>query len=344
MKIVLVAGDFAQSEVLRMLEIRLAEAGNKVSSFLCYGRVGQFSTETIVEAIKGAEWLVSGMSELFFEETIAVREAVNRNIRIALYADTFDAYRSPVFEFVRISSVTLFVVNNDEAVGARQIFPKANVLITGNPRWEEFAFPRLSRQKAREILGIVGNRRVILCPGDKYLAQNMIQFSATIDAVQRLGWEGDAEILFALHPGEPNTPKLYDELLVRSGCLSHIIGRHVGINTGDILVGCDLVVEFTSTIGIQAACLRIPVIDYCSTIALRGHKPVAGKDPWVLAQRGATIPVFPSLGDDLALTINKIENGKLGLRLRSDQEKMFPITAADDRGQAIRRMYEALQG
>ncbi|MEK7095351.1 MAG: hypothetical protein AAB917_01700, partial [Patescibacteria group bacterium] len=214
MKIVLVAGDFAQSEVLNMLRQRLASLGHKGSDFLFCGQPANCGADVVRGAVRSADRVVVGMSERSDEEVAAVREAMERNIPFALYADTFGAHRLPAFECARDSDkATLFTVSANEADDAKFFFPKAKVVVTGNPCWEEFAFPKLSRNEARGILEISGEKKVIVSVGDKYLAQNIIQFGATIDAVRSLGWEEDSEILLALHPGDLHNPKLYDELV-----------------------------------------------------------------------------------------------------------------------------------
>lgn len=343
MKIVLVAGDFAQSEVLKALGDRIVQFGHTTESFLCYGKKDQFQLDSIRQSISGAGFLVVGMSELSGEETEAVKEAVRQNVRIALYADTFGAHRLPAFEFARELALTMFVVNQDEEHDARKLFPCADVFVTGNPRWEEFAFPKLSSCEAAHKLGLTAGKLVILSVGDKYLAQNIIQFASTIEAVRMLGWEWNTYTLLALHPGDPNDPKLYEELVRNSGCDVRIIGRHVGIDTSEILVGCDLVVEFTSTIGIQAACLRIPVVDFCTTTALRGKSPIIGKDPWLLTVMGASHPVYNGSVEQLGKFMSRslLDYSYLS-ELRSKQERVFPVPSLDNRGRALKLMYSAL--
>lgn len=343
MKITLVAGDYAQSEVLNMLGQKLAGLGHELYSFLCYGKPAEFVADAVCDAVKSSDWTVVGMSERSDEEVVAVKEALKNNTSFALYADTFGAHRLTAFEFARdTDKATLFTVNSYEASDAKTLFPGAKVIVTGNPRWEEFAFPKLSRYEARQLLGIADEKHIVLSIGDKYLAQNVIQFGATIDAVRSLGWENNTEVILALHPGDLNDSKLYDELVVNAGCPVRIIGKHVGINTGEILVGCDLVIEFTSTIGIQAACLRLPIIEFCSTIAMRGKLPVHGKSPWYLAEKGASLPVFYGSSTDLAEAMNSMVWQPTKFAQQENQKNMFLVPSAGERGQALKLMCQAL--
>lgn len=343
MKIVLVAGDFAQSEALDLFRDRIMQSGHSTESFLCYGNKNLYSLNSIRQSMSGAGFLVAGMSEMSDEETEAVKEAVKQNVRIALYADTFGAHRLPAFEFARELALTMFVVNQDEASDARELFPRADVRVTGNPRWEEFAFPKLSQDEVVRKLGLDASKLVILSAGDKYLAQNIIQFGSTIEAVRLLRWHMNTQILLALHPGDQNDPKLYEELVTNSGCDVRIIGRHVGIDTSEILVGCDLVVEFTSTIGIQAACLRIPVVDFCTTTALRGESPIIGKDPWLLTAMGVSHPVYNGSVEQLGKFMSRsLLDYSYSSELRRKQERAFPVPSLNNRGLALKLMCSAL--
>ncbi len=339
MKVVLVAGDFAQSEVLKMLGEALEKKGHKVGNFLAYGETPIFNFKSIKEELVGADWLISGMSEHSNEEVVVVKEAMEKNVKIALYADTFDAHKLPAFGFARKEKLRLFVINDGEVEDARKLFPNADVIVTGNPRWEEFFSSSPMPSAARAVLDITEDKKVILCVGDKYLAQNILQFGATIDAIQKLGWENKVKLFFALHPGDTNDYKFYYELVRHANCDCLILDGPD--ETDKILSVSDLVIEFTSTVGIKAACLRLPVIDFCSTIAMRGKKPVEGVSPWKLAEYGATEPIYYGSSTDLAKAMLNLE--VTSFHQRRNQEKMFPKPDSSEPGSAIQKMCEALK-
>lgn len=342
MKFTLVAGDHAQSLVLQMLETQLKEAGHETCSFFCDGQIDKFPKDVIDTSMRDTDWLIAGMSNNSSEEVAAVEEARERGVKIALYADTYGAHSLKAFESVRNYEVTLFVINDHEAMGARETFPFATIVTTGNPRWEEFAFPKLSRSEARLKLEIPADRRVILSAGDKHLDQNNIQFEATIKAVEKLGWESGTEILLALHPGDLNDRAAYEKLATEARCPTRVIGRHTGINSTEIIIGCDLVVGFTTTLSITAACLRIPTIDFCSQVAMGGKEPKIGVDPWELAAQGATIPVYYGSVQMLVERMKQIEETSVGRYLLEAQKLMFPVPSPESRGQAIALMCKAL--
>ncbi len=344
MKTVLVAGDFAQSEVMRMLGEVLQERGVEVVSFLRGGRAEALPTEAIKHEIASANNLVVTMSNLSDDEVMAVTEAHRIGVRCSLYADTFGNHRLPAFEPVRDFVETLFVINADEGRDAATYFPKANIVATGNPRWEEFAFPVQTRVQARERLSVFDDRKLILCPGDKYLALNMLLFGAAGEAVGSLNrrFGSQIELLIGFHPGDLNSPSLYEDVWRYAGCPVKVVGKHVGIPTSEIVIGCDMVVEFNSTIGIQAACLRKPVIDFCTTVALKGRPATIGKDPWKLVELGASEGVYFGSVDKLACTIKRLLHPGGFESMRAHQESAFPVPKLEERGQAIRRMVATL--
>ncbi len=340
MKVVLVAGDFSQSEALAMLAASLEEVGHQVLKYLESGKPHLYPIDAIKSALSGADWLVCGISELSAEEVTATQFAIENNIKVALYADTFNAHRLPAFEPVRNAPVTIFTINADEASDAQKLFPKATVIVTGNPRWESFFFPKMSRQEARQLLQIDEDKIVLLCVGDKYLTQNLIQFGATVDVVHSLGWDKNVEIIFALHPGDQNERTLYDEVVAYAQCGARILDR--SIRSGDILMGCDFVVEFTSTIGIQAACLRIPMINFCSTVAMRGKKLDKVKGPWKLTEGGASRLARNGYIEEFAQVISDMQTEELGNHLKKMQSAMFPKPESNETSFAIQSMCHAL--
>ena len=98
MKFVLVAGDYAQSEVMEMLGNKLQEKGHAIALFLRRGKKEPLPIEDIRKEIQSSDWLVSGMSNVSDDEVAAVRSAHEYGKLVALYADTFANYRFPAFE------------------------------------------------------------------------------------------------------------------------------------------------------------------------------------------------------------------------------------------------------
>ena len=162
-----------------------------------------------------------------------------------------------------------------------------------------------------------------------------------MEAVNQL-MDRNMQVLIGLHPGDPNDRSLYMDIERYAGCKTRIVGKHVGIKTSDIVVGCDIVVEFNSTIGIQAAHLRKPVIDFCTTIALKGQKPIEGKDPWKMVGLGASDPVYYGSVEILASTIHRLLIPERFAPMKAKQELAFPIPLPKERGLALKKMVEAL--
>lgn len=345
LKIILVAGDVAQSEALGMLAQMLQKRGHETFESFGYGREHPHSAVELIEQINVADWVVVGMSEKADMEVWVAATAREHNIPYAFYADTYGVPMLEAFERFRNTQPVLFVINDDEATLAKTLFPFATIVVTGNPRWEHFAFPKLTRAQAREKLNVSESRRVILSVGDKFLAQNMIQFGATVEAIHQLGWERETDLLLSLHPGALQSPEMYDEFITCSGMKVQIIGKHVGISTGDILPACDLIINFTSTVAVQAAFMRLPTIDFCSVIAMRGKSAVRGRDPWPHTAAGASLPVYGASVPELADRMRQLDSNasyRSNLVFAQTRTYLAPGDPANV-GQALDRMCDALR-
>lgn len=218
-----------------------------------------------------ADVVLLGMSsspELAEDELAACEAAVKNGIPLALFADTFRSWARPWFEPYREAVSALFVVSPTEAEKARELFPNAKIVASGNPTWEGFFFPKYRRDEVRAKLEVGDVDSMILVPGSKSLAVNMLLFGGVIDAAIMLG-EAYGQVFVSLHPGDKNPPKLYKELADYSPIPVKFVLRDF-MSGSEMIPGADVVVESASTIGIEAACQRVPVVEYF-TYAGRGN-------------------------------------------------------------------------
>lgn len=219
----------------------------------------------------GFDIVVTGMSsspELAEHELMACKEAVHHGIPLALFADTFGAWGRPWFEFYREAVSALFVVSPAEAEKARELFPNAKIVASGNPTWEDFFFPKFSREEVRAKLEVEDNESMILVPGSKSLAVSMLLFGGVIESAIMLG-EAYGRVFISLHPGDKNPLGLYQELADYAPITVKFVPNEF-MSGSEMIPGADVVVESASTIGIEAACQRIPVVEYF-TYASRGN-------------------------------------------------------------------------
>lgn len=345
-EIVLVGRDVAPSGCLSKVKEGLIGKGMQVVDFLGNGGPLNASEETIKQAVAKAYVVLTGMSsspELAREELAAADFADRNGITYGFYADTFGSYKRPWFSHLRDGANFVFVVDQEEAEDAGKYFKNAKIVVSGNPFWEEFCFPRLSYHQTREVLGVFDDEKMILCPGSKALTVNIAFFSAVIDAVHLLT-DGDTrkfKIFLAIHPGDHNDLCAYGELVKFSSVPVKIITYDMMLMS-DMVPGADIVVESASTVGIEAAHQRKPVIDYFTEIALSRLYEASGSRLWKPCCLGAAIEVLSYRGGpaELAQMIDYylFRGGDKIMRLH--QEKAYPIPS--EKGFTVRLIQDTV--
>lgn len=289
--IVMAAQDVAPSQVLKLLaeEILRRTQNFSVHRLLAFGGDQTPNVDNIVsvtDLVTGANSVIVGMSsslKLAEKELEAAEQALAIGIPVYCYVDTFGL--RPYFSKILSSRLTtLFCISERQAEQARREYPDLNVVVTGNPMWEEFFTPELTREQSREKLGIGLDETVILCPGGKVAAVNIVHFNTVIE-----GCTGDKEyyVVISLHPGD-NTPRNIYETLVDfapDNVKVRIVPRNE-MSASEILSGSDAVVSSASTIEVEALCreVPIPVFSFLSPLAKRRLKRVTGSDEWELVK------------------------------------------------------------
>jgi len=324
-KIVLVASDIMPSQALQELNKELSQLSCEVVSFLGFGK-GINNAPEIPKIIASANAVVTGMSTKpkFVEpELLAINTAIANGVPFGFYADTYGVYRRPWFENVRGKASFLFVINKEEAVGAKPLFPNAKIVATGNPMWEEFYFPLLSRKESRAELDIADNQTLIFCPGAKVLMMNAALFINTIEAANQLALMGkNPVVVISMHPGDPNPPETYADLIKYSRVPVKIITRDI-LTTSDIVPGADILVDFCSTTAIEAAHQRIPVINFFTEIQLGRLEEIIGTREWELNRLGVAEAVYGNAKDP-PQTINRLLTRRDSRQCGSARKSFIP--------------------
>lgn len=357
-KIVLVGRDQAPSEAFQRLAEELAEDDSiHVISFLGFGKPIQGIDEDFEQifcaAIESASIVVIGMSsslELAEPEIAAAQYAAGAGIPFGFYCDTFGCHNRSWFSQFRSDEYAdfLFVINEKEAGRAREVFPLSEVVVSGNPRWEDFVFPKFTRQEVRAKLGVAEKEKMILVPGGKIPAINIILWEAVMSAVHLSSVPG-VKIFLSRHPGDyPKDEmeakwleKVYGDLVKFRGRVDvNFLDR--GTKTSDVLPGTDLLVESASTLGIEAAFQRIPVIDYFSRLALNRMKETSGTIDWELCAQEAAMRIDEGGEDSLLDVIEFLlsHNDPVGYLVEA-QEENYPVPA--EKGTAVRIMADTIR-
>lgn len=340
-KIVLVAYDVMPSQALQKLANKFTELGWDTMSFLGFGKEISNAAE-ITKAVASANAVITGMSSKpkFVEpELLAINTAIANGIPFGCYADTYGVYLRPWFKDVRNKASFLFVINEEEAADAKPLFPHSQIIATGNPLWENFCFPRLTREESRAKINVANNQTLILCPGAKVLMMNAALFINTIEAAHQLIlMEKNPVVIISTHPGDPNPPEIYEDLVKYSRVPVKIITRDI-LTTSDIIPGADIVVDFCSTTAVKAAHQRIPVINFFTEIQLGRLEEIIGAREWELNRLGVAEAVYGNV-KDLTFAINRLLTPEGFAPMRQRQEIIYPAPPA--KGAAINKMAEAI--
>lgn len=379
MKAVLVAQDVSPSGAFDALLPVLTGRGVETQVFVGRGKAFPHQIEMIREAARNADVVLSGLSSsaaLAEPEIAACEEAVSARIPFGFYGDTYRSYERAregawFAQFGETASF-FFAINQKEADAARSVFRNAECIATGNPLWEGFAFPKLSRAEARNILGIAENDFLVFSPGGKSPIVNILTWGTMLGALDNFAARSDKNVLVILshHPGD-RTPFAIDPQVVEASHLANSIAifdpkaklniygdlvqfspvparfmekdAHGNpLNASDVLPGADLVilgVDGSFSIGIEAAHLRIPVVGVGTEIGLNRLFSVSKSKQWepcVLGVSRYSDGGIEELADEIHFLI---EEGSAE-NLRHRQAEVYPTPPS--KGTATRLMADAL--
>lgn len=340
MKIVLVAGDFAQSDALARLEIELLNSRHKTSSFLGYGKPLNVSNAEMVSAVAKSDVVICGMSNQCKKEISASRAALRDGKPFGYFIDTYGGHQLPAFKELRPYANFIFTFSEEEASDARLIFPNTQVTVTGNPRWEDFAFPHMTRSAVRTKLQIEENEALILAVGLKDFAFNMMLFCPLIEALHRpVLLCKNPHVIFGLHPGDPTPEEMYQGLATHSVIPVQILTREI-MSSPDIVPGIDLLVASGSNLGIEAAMQRKPVIDFFSAFLCNYRSEQEERTGWKPCELGASQAVY---GDttELAAAIETLLTPEGFALMHKQQEAAYPLPSK--KGATVEKMVQYLE-
>ncbi len=343
--ITMVARDLAPSRAFEMMKAKLEDRGVRVAPYLGGGKPLPGSMSQIVSDIANSKLLLLGMSssaELAKEEVEAAGIAMENGVPFGFYADIFGTSSRAWFAPFREKANFVFVLSEVEAEMTRKLFPNAEVIATGNPVIESSFWPAKSALVTRRTLGVVDDSDLLLyCTAGKDLEVNRLHFKAVVDAVSSLWDRKIFKIFFMLHPGDQNIPSAYEDAIRAEGVQARLMQgkdiKAIGFSSLDVIGACDLMVAAASTSGIEAACLRKPVIDFFSPPGLKRMKEQTGSDTWPPCEFGISRPAF--CASHIANAIPDLLGGGFS-EMRAKQEAYFPTPA--EPGQAVRKMTASL--
>ena len=195
-------------------------------------------------------------------EHAAADYARERNIPLAVFADTFGAWRREWFASIREQVKLLFVSSRDEVAEASDFFPLATVIAVGNPMWDEYLLPPvLDRTDARDSIG-VSKEYVVFLPGTKNFGRNSEMLHSLLGAVNAVpdGKRDEVLVVYGKHPGDKNDANQYEKIAeVFPDVAFRLLPEQ--LRTDDILAGLDVVAHpANSSVGLHALMRGIPVV------------------------------------------------------------------------------------
>lgn len=321
MNIVLIAQDNGPSEALNLLAEELVSRSHVVYPFLAYGKTGT-DESALEDIVQDADFVVCGMSSsatLSHEEIAAARMALGYSVPLGFFSDTFGSWNRDWFTKELERASLLFAVNRQEREEARLRFPNLNVVAAVNPCWEKFYAFEHDRSAVRAALGVENDVKLILSPGKKIAAVNIVLWSNLVEACWIMA---DCQILLSPHPGDRTPLGIYADLIKFCAVPTRIVTA-AEMPTSQTLCGCDLVVEFASSIGIEAACKRIPVIDFFTPLLLKNLEMEHGTKNWPLCTSRSAITTDGVIGlqEQIGRILYNNEERELN---RQAQERALP--------------------
>lgn len=356
-RVLLVASDFAPSACFKRLEPVLQERGFSVTLIVGEGKPMRGMARDVALAASRADMVVLGMSnpaEHAELEIAAGKEAKSIGVPYGFYGDVRRSWRLARsglwFGDIAKDAAFYFGVTQDDADAARVVFPAAQLVGTGNPLREDMAFPRLNRESVRARMNILPHENFVLAPGGTFSAKNMASWMMLIEALSSLSSSGDSfQLVLTAHPGDriphaidaitQEKMQLYQELVSFSPVPTQIITRDV-LATSDMVPGADIVVEFASSIGIEAACQNIPVVTLGFEVLLRELERVSGSRVPEAVEDGLSELVMAD-ASALASTIKRLLTPEGFAPMRARQCEV--CTKPAERGGALRAMADVLK-
>jgi len=353
--IVLVSHDAAPSGCFARLEPILIARGYEVVKFIDHGKPRQATNDEIATAVRRTDILVLGISssaELSESAIVAGRVALAARIVFGFYMDVPIGWTlgKPESYFAELASHTDFYcgVEPSEPKAARTIWRKAKFVVTGNPLREEMAFPRLSRDEVRGKFGLVPDEKAILFTTVKAPGCTFAQMGVLMEALAELATLSDVKfrLFISPHPGD-RTPfavdsgtmkpmRIYEEICALSPVSTCVVSAEIFAGS-DLVPGMDLIVEFGSSLALQAGFSRVPVLTLGPEMLYRCLENVTGSRFLEAVYNGLSVSVN---GNSMTVvnTIKELlapgEDSSLLDKMIAHQQKFCRIPS--ERGQALR--------
>lgn len=350
-KIVLVGHDVAPTRAFQHLMQATTRQDFEIESFLADGgEKGEIDIVLMRRAIRAADFVLIGMSspqENASAEIAAAQEARKSAVPYGLYSDTFGAFNREWFWPCRENAAMLFLpVGGGEVDEARRLFTNANIVVTGNPLWEEYSEPQ-DTDASRALISASHDDFVILCPGDKSAINTIMLWGAVMEAGYTLSTNIPVVIVLAAHPGDKTPPEIYAPFFNLGTAMDvRVVKTPRGAKADDLVAGANVIVHRNTSVGIHALYKRKPVVDFYGPLAQEFLRRATGKTQSYFYGTGAVFDLYIAREEwadfgSLASILRQIHKQE-GLNLvdRAALENLLPTLKI---GEAANNMKKALE-
>ncbi|MDB5189497.1 MAG: hypothetical protein JWL82_454 [Parcubacteria group bacterium] len=315
----------------------MRELGNDQEAIdLTFDGKGDYTPERLARSVQAADVAIVGMSSLHNATLeLAITDLMTATKKpVYLFADTFGAWRREWFSGVQRRVTGVFVTTEAERLAAKRLYRR--VIVSGNPAWDEYAFPNAH---ARTKLGMtLSVQKVILISGTKKPELNRHMIEVTLTAGERLRRKYPyVAYVYAPHPGDRTDRSVYDSLGTDFNAPFRLLDD--GVRADDVVDAISgLIHPGNSSLAVHCIIAhrgKIPIID----------APVDELDTYITTELGGWEYTLNSMGatyrpknlDDLCGAIDAMSGGinDLPIEVPQDMIRFMP-------GQAARKILEVL--
>lgn len=324
----LIGHDIQPSMAFTALVPELASRGKRVLLAVMNGKEYAGLEPSVIRA---SDYVLIGMSssEAWSKVEIeAAKFAMDNEIQYGFYSDIFYGYRRKWFTPFRSKASHVFVLNQTEVNNAKNLFPNALVIPSGNPTHAGYFTFQVSRSEVEEKLNIGPQDYVVLVSGTKFLDITTAMIQAVVHSCRNIP---NTRIILGLHPSDSSSVDVYNDL----GLPIAVVTKKV-MSGSHILCRADLFVESSGSLGIEAACKRVPVVNFITPRAYDLIEQEIGERQWPTCVHGTSL-----LAEDSS-SLTRIFEGRDFEELIAKQKQIYPDPVPGSNPRSLKVMADTI--